>query len=415
MKRDLKTELEKIRESIRNRNRSFPGEVKGYSINSNKYEYLIEYGVQIVPLASKVNMHVAILQKVYKNKVPDDLESESLLFPAIISQQLDHIKSSSGAESVELWLKDRVKEIDTRIRGTVIAQHPNGGFNYLNKSNSNIPTNTLQDNTFLHPSEPPLKLFKKACTCQHGQFDRNHILPNGHAINCLYAGDGDVSFQTPILQPFHSSKETPLIPVHVSHSASNLTSPSFHKFSIGGDVHQLYPGDQFLLSDMHTLCPASGHQMNFTETSREMSRGIVHDTLLQTCNAKFPPMTSPKKCYHNQAFNKTHLLRNSSLNQNDNCQKSTFPKLTKFGKDSHSQSNTELSVMGKKCVATTSTSITSTSFANFIWHKPSPDVKENRNCTFISSTSTNIEDTNRIQQPDVLDLSVFKTEKVDDP
>ena len=73
--------------------------------------------------------------------------------------------------------------------------------------------------------------------------------------------------------------------------------------------------------------------------------------------------------------------------------------------------------MGKKCVATTSTSSTSTSFANFIWHKPSPGVEENQNCTFISSTSTNIEDnsTDHIQQPDVLDLSVLKTEKVDDP
>ena len=72
--------------------------------------------------------------------------------------------------------------------------------------------------------------------------------------------------------------------------------------------------------------------------------------------------------------------------------------------------------MGKKCVATTSTSSTSTSFANFIWHKPS-GVEENWNSTFISSTSTNIEDnsTDHIQQPDVLDLSVLKTEKVNDP
>ena len=68
-------------------------------------------------------------------------------------------------------------------------------------------------------------------------------------------------------------------------------------------------------------------------------------------------------------------------------------------------------------MATTSTSSTSTTFANFIWHKPSPSVKENQNCTFISSTSTNIEDksTDHIQQTDILDLSVLKTEEVDDP
>ena len=168
-KTDLETESEKIRESIRNRNSSFPEAVKGYLINSNKSEYLIEYGDQIVPLTSKVNMHVAILQKVYKNKVPDDLESESLLFPAIISQQLDHIKSSSCTESVESRLTHRVNEIDARIGGDVIAQPPNGVFNFLNQSNSNAPrTNitgsTFRENPFSHLTEPPLKYQKK---CAH--------------------------------------------------------------------------------------------------------------------------------------------------------------------------------------------------------------------------------------------------------
>ena len=87
----------------------------------------------------------------------------------------------------------------------------------------------------------------------------------------------------------------------------------------------------------------------------------------------------------------------------------------------YSHKVTQNCLNGNKCVATTSTSTsstsTSTSFANFSWHKPSPGVEENRNCTFISSTSTNIEDNsiNHIQQTDVLDLSVLKTEKVDDP
>ena len=164
-KTDLETESEKIRESIRNRNSSFPEAVKGYLINSNKSEYLIEYRDQIVPLTSKVNMHAAILQKVYKNKVPDDLESESLLFPAIISQQLDHIKSSSCPESVESCLTHRVNEIDARIGGNVIAKPPNGVFNFLNQSNSNACTNitgsTFRENAFSHLTEPPLKYQKK--------------------------------------------------------------------------------------------------------------------------------------------------------------------------------------------------------------------------------------------------------------
>ena len=122
----------------------------------------------------------------------------------------------------------------------------------------------------------------------------------------------------------------------------------------------------------------------------------------------------------NEPFNTTHLSKNCSSNENGNCQQSNFPKLKNFGKHVQSQSNTELSLNGNKCVATTSTSTSSTStsmsFANFSWHKPSPSIEENRNCTFISSTSTNIEDnsTNCIQQTDVLDLSVLKTEKDND-
>ena len=185
------------------------------------------------------------------------------------------------------------------------------------------------------------------CTCQHGQFDGNHILPNGHAINCLYAGDSNGCFQKPTLEPFRSFKETPPVQVHLSNSASNQTPPPFHKFPVREDICQLYPGDQFPLSEFRTPFSASGHQIHFTETCRPMSLGILHDTLSQTdSNAKFPHITSPKKCYHNEPFNTTHLSINSSSNKNGNCQKSTFPKLNNFGKHLHSQSNTELSGVG---------------------------------------------------------------------
>ena len=52
---------------------------------------------------------------------------------------------------------------------------------------------------------------------------------------------------------------------------------------------------------------------------------------------------------------------------------------------------------------------------NFIWHKPSAGVDDKCNCTFICDTSTSSdEDTSGMQQPDVLDLSMLKTEKMDD-
>ena len=231
------------------------------------------------------------------------------------------------------------------------------------------------------------------CTCQHEQFDGNHILPSGHAINCLYAGDTNGCFQKPNLEHVGSSKQTP-IQVHLSNSASNQTPHPFHKYPVHGDVCHLYPCEQFPLFEVGTPFSTSGCQMHLTETCRSISQGILHDTLSQNnSNAKFPHITSPKKCYYtgNEPFNTTHLSKNCSSNENGNFQQSTFPKLKNFGKHLQSQSNTELSIKGKKCVATTSTSSTSTSFANFIWHKPSPGVEENRNCTFISSTSTNID------------------------
>ena len=374
-------------------------------------------------------MHVAILQKMYKNKVSDDLESESLLFPAIISQQLDHIKSSSCTESVESHLTHRVNEIDAQIGGNVIAQPRNGVFNFLNQSNSNAPhTNitgsTFRENPFSHLTEPPLKYQKKTCTYQHEQFDGNHILPNGHAINCLHAGDTNGCFQKPNLEHVGSSKQTPPIQAYLSNSASYQTPHQFHKYPVCGDICHLYPYEQFPLSEVGTPFSAPGHQMHLTETCHPISQGIFHETLSKNkSNVKFPHITSPKKCYYmgNEPFNTTHLSKNCSSNENGNCQQSNFPKLKNFGKHIQSQSNTELSLNGNKCVATTSTSTSSTStsmsFANFHWHKPSPSIEENGNCTFISSTSTNTEDnsTNRIQQTDVLDLSVLKTEKVDDP
>ena len=145
-----------------------------------------------------------------------------------------------------------------------------------------------------------------------------------------------------------------------------------------------------------------------------MSQEKLHNTLSQTYDAKYPEMIPPAKCYPNERFNKDLIFGNSSSTSTDNCQLSSFPKLAKFAKGSHSQTNTELSVLGKKCMATT-TSTTSSSFANFIWHKSSTNVEDNRNCTFICYTSTSSDkDTSRMQQPDVLDLSVLKTEKVDD-
>ena len=135
------------------------------------------------------------------------------------------------------------------------------------------------------------------CTCQHEQFDGNHILPNGHVINCLYAGDTNGCFQKPNLEHVGSSKQTPPIQVHLSNSVSNHTPNPFHRYLARGDICHLYPCEQFPLSEVGTPFSASGHQMHLTETCHPISQGILHDTLSQYhSNVKFLHITSPKKC-----------------------------------------------------------------------------------------------------------------------
>ena len=107
------SKAEKVRESIDTRNKSFPEALKSYLINSNKQEYLVEYGDQIVPLTSKINIHLAILQKHYNGKIPENLEEESELFSQIIISHRDRFKPyDSSRDKLGLKLKEKMTEID---------------------------------------------------------------------------------------------------------------------------------------------------------------------------------------------------------------------------------------------------------------------------------------------------------------
>lgn len=114
-KDELDTQAEKVKESISSTKRSFPEAVKSHLINANKSEYLIEYGDQVVPLTSKINMHLTILQKYYNNKIPDDLEREKVIFPQIITQHYQRFDKNSGCGSIESRLKSRLAQVDSKI------------------------------------------------------------------------------------------------------------------------------------------------------------------------------------------------------------------------------------------------------------------------------------------------------------
>ena len=44
------------------------------------------HGGKFVPLTTKINRDITILQKYYNGKIPSDIEQESSLFPAIIAE-----------------------------------------------------------------------------------------------------------------------------------------------------------------------------------------------------------------------------------------------------------------------------------------------------------------------------------------
>ena len=178
------------------------------------------------------------------------------------------------------------------------------GINYVDQSTSHIPTNTSDDNPFLHHSDPCPISFNTTtcawissilCTCQHEQFQGKHIRRNGHTNNCLYAGNSDMSFERPIMQLFCFFKER--APILVRDSTPNPTSHGLDKFSCWGGVHQFYPGNKFLFSSMETLSVASGCQVMHTLSSCELSWDKVHQTLSQSYDVKYPEITPPRKCY----------------------------------------------------------------------------------------------------------------------
>ena len=82
----LESESKKIRETIASTVKTFPQAVKTALINSNKKEYLTIHEGKFVPLTTKINRDISILQKYYNGKIPSDIEQESSLFPTIIAE-----------------------------------------------------------------------------------------------------------------------------------------------------------------------------------------------------------------------------------------------------------------------------------------------------------------------------------------
>ena len=86
IKVSLESECKKVRETIAATVKTFHQAIKTALINSNKKEYLTVHDDKFVPLTTKINRDITILQKYYNGKIPSDIEQASSLFPAIIAE-----------------------------------------------------------------------------------------------------------------------------------------------------------------------------------------------------------------------------------------------------------------------------------------------------------------------------------------
>ena len=147
----LESECEKIQESIRTNNRSFPQAVRSHLINSNKPKYLTMYGDAVVPLTKIINLDLSILQKYYDSCVPANLDEQSRLFEQIICSHNSKFKSSKT--SINAKLIESVRKIESRIHCSDVLPPigtPNSGrlaTTYVSVAASATPVNSVTCNS----------------------------------------------------------------------------------------------------------------------------------------------------------------------------------------------------------------------------------------------------------------------------
>ena len=109
----LEAESKKIRETITTTVKTFPQAIKTALINSNKKEYLTIHDSKFVPLTTRINRDISILQKYYNGIIPSDLEQESSLFQTIIAEANKRFQINSY--TVEQKLEETLSSVHSRI------------------------------------------------------------------------------------------------------------------------------------------------------------------------------------------------------------------------------------------------------------------------------------------------------------
>ena len=128
----LESECKKIRETIAATVKTFPQAIRSALINSNKKEYLTIHEGKFVPLTTRINRDITILQKYYGGKIPNDIDQESSLFPAIIAEANKTIQVDRF--TIEQKLEESLAAVQCRITGAATQNTPEPSYITLDSS-----------------------------------------------------------------------------------------------------------------------------------------------------------------------------------------------------------------------------------------------------------------------------------------
>ena len=150
----LESECKKIRETIAATVKTFPQAIRSALINSNKKEYLTIHNGKFVPLTTRINRDITILQKYYGGKIPNDIDQESSLFPAIIAEANKTIQVDRF--TIEQKLEESLAAVQRRITGASTQNTPEPRYITLDSSPETMsPRYTAALATPNYSQQPP--------------------------------------------------------------------------------------------------------------------------------------------------------------------------------------------------------------------------------------------------------------------
>ena len=230
----LESESQRIQENITANTCSFPNAIRSHLINSNKCKYLTWYGNEIVPLSRIINLDISILQKYYKNKVPDDIEMEASNFEHILMVHSNKFKTAET--SISSKLLDSVRKVDARIKPSDIMAH---------SSPLSCPTNLnlhSPPNSFQTPLAQCQQMSQETTTSNQQIFcptnTPSHIASNIPAFINSSVDRITSKFQNLNSPPKPTHGSTDVVnPTHNTHCNQSYSTPNPFSYTLYMDAH----------------------------------------------------------------------------------------------------------------------------------------------------------------------------------